>query len=167
MAARWSASLAVLALIVCGCEQESPSDGSGTTGGTTSSAPGPSASTGGAGGEGSGGAANVSTFTLRPKSLVGKIDMSGIADAVKNFEINMGRYPTSAEGLKVLVSGDGLEKDSDKWQGPYVQSMDVLVDTYGNPLEYETTGSGFVLRSLGADGARGGSGSSADIELRN
>jgi general secretion pathway protein G len=81
--------------------------------------------------------------------------------------VHMGRFPTTSEGLKVLVSSDGLEDGADKWQGSYIDSVDMMVDTYGTPIEYENTGSGFVLRSLGADGQRGGSGSSADIELRN
>jgi hypothetical protein len=144
-AARLFATAAVLALMA-GCEEQGSSGGSGAA----------------ADGAGTGG----STFTLRPKSLVGKVDMSGIAQAVRAFEVNMGRLPTSAEGLGVLVSSDGLERDQDKWQGPYVPSLDDMVDTYGTPIEYENTGGGFVLRSLGADGVRGGSGSSADVELR-
>lgn len=167
-AARWGATAAVVfAVMVAGCEQEGSSDGSGTangTGGTSSSQAGSAPSGGGGSGSGRGGGG--STFTLRPKSLAGKADMAGIAECLKAFQVNMDRFPTTAEGLDVLVSPDRLSRDKNKWQGPYVDSRDLLVDTYGNPLEYESTGSGFILRSLGADGQRGGSGSSADIELR-
>lgn len=179
---RW-ALVGAMAL-AAGCEQ-SGSDGSdsgtppATSGGSAGAAPASAPTPGESGGRTySGGSAsptpapsgsaapNGSTFTLRPKSLAGKADMAGIAECVKAFQVNMDRYPTTSEGLDVLVSPDRLEHDKDKWQGPYVQSVDMLVDTYGNRLEYESTGSGFVLRSLGADGVRGGSGSSADIELR-
>lgn len=169
-AARWgAAAAAVIAVLIAGCEQEGSSDGSVTangSGGTSSSQAGSAPSGGPSGGGGGGSGGGGSTFTLRPKSLAGKADMAGIAECLKAFQVNMDRFPTTAEGLDVLVSPDRLSRDKSKWQGPYVDSRDLLVDTYGNPLEYESTGSGFILRSLGADGQRGGSGSSADIELR-
>jgi hypothetical protein len=143
-----AATVAVLVVALGACEEQgSPSGGGGSTTG--------SSTTGGGSGR-----------TLRPQSVAGKADMSGVAMAVKAFQINMERFPTTAEGLAVLVSDEGLESDKDKWQGPYVDSMDLLKDTYGNPLDYERTSDGFVLRSLGADAERGGTGSSADIELR-
>ncbi len=171
-AARWGAATAVVfAMLFAGCEEQGASDGSGAApaGGGTGGSGGTSSSPAGSapsGGSNSGGGGGGSSFTLRPKSLAGKVDMAGIADCVKAFQVNMDRYPTNDEGLAVLVSSDRLERDKDKWQGPYVDSIDLLVDTYGNPLEYQNTGGGFILRSLGADGQHGGSGSSADIELR-
>lgn len=40
-------------------------------------------------------------------------------------------------------------------------------DGFGNPLVYESDGGSFRLRSLGADGAPGGAGLDADIEITN
>ncbi len=122
-------------------------------------------STTGGGGGGRGGAGG--TFTLRPKTLVTKADLYPMAQAVEIFQIDMGRYPTSDEGLDVLLSEDAiLEGDAAKWRGPYVQRESDFEDPYGNRVEYERTETGFLLRSLGADEAPGGTGSSQDIELR-
>ncbi|MFG0284459.1 MAG: type II secretion system protein GspG [Phycisphaerales bacterium JB039] len=119
------------------------------------------------GSSGSGPAGTPGTFTLRPQTLVTKADLHPISQAVSMFEIDMGRYPAADEGLDVLLSADAItEGDDGKWNGPYLQREQDLLDPYGNRVEYERTATGFLLRSLGADGAPGGTGSSQDIELR-
>jgi general secretion pathway protein G len=75
----------------------------------------------------------------------------------------MDRYPTTEEGLKVLVEPpSGGDK---KWRGPYVKQ--IRSDPWGNPYQYKCPGmhhtSSFDLWSRGADGADGGEGQGADI----
>ena len=119
------------------------------------------------GSSGTGPAGTPGTFTLRPQTLVTKADLYPMAQAVEMFEIQMGRFPTTDEGLDVLLSADAItEGDGRNWNGPYLQREQDLLDPYGNRVEYERTATGFLLRSLGADGAPGGTGSSQDIELR-
>jgi type II secretion system protein G len=123
-----------------------------------------SGSTGGGGGAGGGGSG---TFTLRPQTLATKADLNPIAQAVEIFELDMDRFPTDDEGLDALLSADAITGgDAAKWRGPYVQREQDLHDPYGNRVEYQRSGQGFLLRSLGSDGERGGTGSMQDIELR-
>ena len=122
-----------------------------------------SGSTTGAGAGGGGGG----TFTLRPQTLATKANLEPIAQAVQMFEIDMNRLPADEEGLDALLSAEGIRAgDASKWQGPYVQREEELQDPYGNRVQYERSGQGFVLRSLGSDGVPGGTGSMQDIELR-
>ena len=75
----------------------------------------------------------------------------------------MDRYPTTEEGLKVLVEAPAGEES--KWRGPYITLL--RPDPWGNPYQYRIPGnhhpSGFDLWSRGADGADGGEGEAADI----
>lgn len=122
-----------------------------------------SGSTGGGGGGGGG----TGTFTLRPQTLATKANLEPIAQAVQMFEVDMNRLPTAEEGLDALLSADAIrEGDESNWRGPYLQQETELEDPYGNRVEFEASGQGFVIRSLGADGEPGGTASAQDIELR-
>ena len=79
-----------------------------------------------------------------------KADISGtLSIALDLFEQNMGRYPTSDEGLKVLA-----QTNSDpRWKGPYIKS-NLKPDPWGHDYIYElnTETGGYTLRSAGSDG---------------
>ena len=83
--------------------------------------------------------------------------------ALERFYVNMDRYPTADEGLKVLVEPPA--GDDKKWRGPYVKQ--VRNDPWGEPYQYRQPGlhhtSSFDLWSRGADRADGGEGTAADI----
>ncbi len=78
--------------------------------------------------------------------------------ALNRFEIDMGRFPTSNEGLQVLIEtpADGAAY----WQGPYLDSSSIPHDQWGNPWNYRHPGrhrqDGFDLWSNGPDGQEGG-----------
>jgi general secretion pathway protein G len=75
----------------------------------------------------------------------------------------MDRYPTSEEGLKVLVEAPSGEDK--KWRGPYITQL--RSDPWGNSYQYRFPGThhanGYDLWSRGADGQDGGEGQGADI----
>ena len=83
--------------------------------------------------------------------------------ALERFNIHMDRYPTTEEGLKVLVESPAGEEG--KWRGPYIKLL--RPDPWGNPFQYRIPGthraSGFDLWSRGNDGADGGQGEAVDI----
>ncbi|PWU09425.1 MAG: type II secretion system protein GspG [Verrucomicrobia bacterium] len=104
------------------------------------------------------------TTTYDAKVNAAKAHIQEYANAVERFNVNMDRYPTSEEGLAVLVdapSGD----DAKKWRGPYIDK--VRPDPWGFPYKYLFPGtrhtSSYDLWSTGADGADGGEGQNADI----
>ncbi len=85
-----------------------------------------------------------------------KVQMKNIAQALKLYRLQHGHYPSSSDGLKVLVTPD---KDGKRY-------MDELPrDAWGNEFVYLSPGvhGDFDILSYGADGKSGGSGFDADI----
>lgn len=79
--------------------------------------------------------------------------------ALSRYEIDLGRFPTSSEGLRVLVekpSGDNAKS----WQGPYLDGDAVPKDQWETPWNYRQPGQhrpeGFDLWSNGPDQREGG-----------
>ncbi len=90
--------------------------------------------------------------------------MQMLSSALDTFKLDVGRYPTTQEGLKVL-----WVKDSDikGWNGPYLPKK-VDKDSWGNPYLYKFPGSDkndYDLFTYGADSKEGGSGNNADISV--
>ena len=83
--------------------------------------------------------------------------------ALERFYVHMDRYPSTEEGLKVLV--EAPPGDDKKWRGPYVQQL--RPDPWGNPYQYRYPGvhhaNSYDLWSRGADNQDGGEGQGADI----
>ena len=71
-----------------------------------------------------------------------------------SYRIHMGRYPTTAQGLKALLTRP--ENDRGRWRGPYIKGLGDLQDPWVQELQYRSPGthnvSGYDLYSLGADG---------------
>lgn len=82
--------------------------------------------------------------------------------ALDNFRLDVGRYPTSEEGLKaLLVKPGGLES----WDGPYLKKQEIPADPWGQPYLYKSPGEHgeYDLLSYGADGIAGGDGEAQDV----
>ncbi|HEY2933292.1 MAG TPA: type II secretion system major pseudopilin GspG [Acidobacteriota bacterium] len=81
--------------------------------------------------------------------------------ALEGFRIDVGRYPTDQEGLRVLYENVG---NIPSWDGPYLKS-EIPLDPWDHEYAYRIPGrrSEFDLLSLGADGKEGGDGINADI----
>ncbi|MDA0978552.1 MAG: type II secretion system major pseudopilin GspG [Proteobacteria bacterium] len=82
--------------------------------------------------------------------------------AIQTYRLDVGRYPTTEEGLRALV-----EKPANAriWEGPYLEEV-LPLDPWGNDYVYLDTAEnfqGFALYSRGADGAEGGEGLDADV----
>jgi len=89
------------------------------------------------------------------KKVQAASDIAALGVALGAFEVDNGRYPTSAEGLAALsVAPGGLTS----WHGPYVQKV-VRNDPWGNPYVYACPGThntdGFDLHSFGPSGQDG------------
>jgi len=101
-------------------------------------------------------------FLGRAKSETAGLQIRQLGSAVQLFYIDLGRYPSNAEGLVVLVEAPAGDAS---WDGPYMASAEALVDPWGRDYAYEepTDATGFGINSLGRDGARGGSGEDSDV----
>jgi general secretion pathway protein G len=100
---------------------------------------------------------------VEAKVGVAKSTVAELDSAVTRFYLNMDRYPTAEEGLKVLLEAPSGEEN--KWRGPYIKVLHN--DPWKNPYQYRCPGihhtTGFDIWSRGADGADGGEGNAADI----
>ncbi len=76
--------------------------------------------------------------------------------ALDAFEIDVGRYPTTSEGLEALVKKPA---NAEGWQQAYLK-RDVPLDPWGNEYIYRYPGQynedGYDLYSYGPDGKQGG-----------
>ncbi len=98
------------------------------------------------------------------KQKAAKAQISLIETALDAFRLDVGRYPTTNEGLKVLWENPGNIKG---WDGPYLPKP-VKTDPWGNPYIYKSPGDNgkpYELKSLGADGKEGGKGENKDISV--
>jgi general secretion pathway protein G len=95
------------------------------------------------------------------KMRTARLQMASLQTAVDLFRLDVGRLPSSEEGLGVLISApEGEEGD---WLGPYLAREHLPVDPWGNAYVYEGLGETYRISSFGADGREGGAGASADI----
>lgn len=84
-----------------------------------------------------------------------------LATALDTFRLDVGRYPTSEEGLQALrQKPGGLER----WDGPYLKK-DIPLDPWGKPYNYKSPGDHgpYDIISYGADSVPGGDGDNRDI----
>jgi len=97
----------------------------------------------------------------KANSATAKIMIQDVAGKLELFRLEVGRYPTSQEGLQALVK---QPPGVDKWAGPYLKDTD-LKDPWGNDFKYNQPGNGkpYDLISLGADNQPGGEGENRDI----
>lgn len=95
------------------------------------------------------------------KATAVREQIENFGTALDVFLMDMGRYPTMQEGLKVLrVKPDG----SEKWNGPYLKK-EIPNDPWGNSYVYRAPGrnGGYEIVSYSEDGREGGEGDNADI----
>jgi general secretion pathway protein G len=91
--------------------------------------------------------------------------IASIAKALDMYRIDVGRYPSTEQGLSALSASPANEP---KWHGPYLQKA-VPNDPWGRAYTYKSPGDTgeFDLLSLGKDGAPGGTEENADINYNN
>ena len=105
---------------------------------------------------------NVMKYVGSSKVEVAKAQLEDLAAGLDLFKLDVGRYPSSDEGLRVLVEGNDTIPG---WNGPYLRKKRVPLDPWNNAYIYEIPGQGndFELLSLGADGEPEGTGENADL----
>ncbi len=96
----------------------------------------------------------VKAATIQVESLEGALDL---------YFLDLGRYPTTAQGLAALTQRPG---GASAWNGPYLKNSAVPNDPWGHPYLYRSPSDHgpYEIISLGADGQEGGTGVAADIK---
>ena len=92
---------------------------------------------------------------------VARAQIDALDKALDQFRLDLGRYPTTEEGLQALQVAPASES---AWAGPYLKKG-VPNDPWGRPYVYTQPGThgDFDLLSYGKDGRPGGSGEDADV----
>jgi general secretion pathway protein G len=89
----------------------------------------------------------------KAREKTAKVQISTLSAALDAFALDVGRYPSTSEGLDALVQApSGLEQ----WDGPYLKKS-VPKDPWGNSYEYKEpqSQSDYDVISPGADGRPG------------
>lgn len=97
------------------------------------------------------------------KIKTAKAQIEMISTALDAFRLDVGRYPTTEEGLEVLWNN---RSDIKNYDGPYLPKP-VKSDPWGNSYVYKSSSGErpYELFSYGADGKEGGTGEDADISV--
>lgn len=100
----------------------------------------------------------LSNRSEQAKIAVADADInSNIGLALKLYKLDNGRYPTTAQGIKSLITKPTSSPAPQNWNGPYLETdpLDPWKEEYKfkSPGEHNT--SGYDLYSVGPDGVEG------------
>ncbi len=94
------------------------------------------------------------------------VDIGAIAQALKLYKLDNGKYPSTEQGLMALVEPPSVGSLAKKWRdGGYLDKKSVPKDPWDNDYVYISPGlhGDFDLMSYGSDGEPGGEGEGADV----
>lgn len=99
----------------------------------------------------------------KSEATLAKAQLTAFEKALDTFRLDVGRYPTTEEGLKALMV---QPSDAANWNGPYLKK-EVPPDPWGRPYQYRSPGpkGEFEIKTLGKAGTPGGSGENAEISI--
>lgn len=91
-----------------------------------------------------------------------KAQIDALQKSLDQYRLDVGRYPSTEQGLAVLVTKPA---DEAKWAGPYLAKA-LPKDPWGNDYQYRSPGEHgeYDLLSFGRDGRPGGEGEDADLK---
>jgi general secretion pathway protein G len=97
----------------------------------------------------------------KSNTKVARAQINSLEQALEQFRIDVGRFPTTEEGLEALNSPP---PGAEGWAGPYLKKA-IPLDPWGQPYLYQQPGtnSEMDLLSYGNDGRPGGTGEGADV----
>ena len=91
------------------------------------------------------------------------IQIESFRNAIDLYFLDVGRYPTTSEGLAALTARPA---SVGTWGGPYLKNPALPQDPWKNPYSYRSPGDHghqYEIVSFGSDGHEGGTDSAADI----
>jgi general secretion pathway protein G len=94
------------------------------------------------------------------KQAAAKAQIELLGQALDQFRLDVGRYPTTQEGLAALITNPGIEN----WDGAYLKKA-LPLDPWGKQYIYQCPGSHgeYDVSSYGRDGSPGGEGEDKDV----
>ena len=97
----------------------------------------------------------------KARQTAAREQMAQFESTLDLFRLDVGRYPTTDEGLQALQVKPA---NAQGWDGPYLK-QDIPLDPWGHAFIYRCPGQhgDFDLMALGGDGQEGGEGIASDI----
>jgi len=89
--------------------------------------------------------------------------ITSLASALDLYKLDVGRYPTTQEGLQALVT---KPPTAENWNGPYVKNAASLNDPWGHTYIYVSPGQHDEY-DLSSNGPDGGTANGADPPIHN
>ncbi len=95
------------------------------------------------------------------KQTAAQSQIESFMTALDSYLIDVGRFPTTEQGLAALRADPG----EPNWSGPYLRK-EIPLDPWGYAYVYKAPGrsGGYEIVSYGSDGLEGGSDDATDIE---
>jgi general secretion pathway protein G len=99
----------------------------------------------------------------KSEQKIARAQIEAFSKALDAYRLDVGRYPTTEEGLQALVTKPASARS--RWSGPYLQKA-VPSDPWGRPYQYRAPvgDQEYEIMSLGRDGQPGGDAENADIK---
>ena len=107
---------------------------------------------------------NVVPLLGNANTTAAEAQVSQLAQGIETYNLIIGRYPTTEEGLEALVNAPADPREAARFpDGGFINNLPA--DPWGNPYQYMIPGEHgrFDIWSWGADGRPGGEGENADI----
>src|SRR5215831_11840626 len=79
----------------------------------------------------------VLNFLSESKVKAAQIQIESLTSALDLYALDTGRYPSSSEGLEILMQSPGGVAS---WSGPYLKGTVVPKDPWGRPYIYRSPG---------------------------
>ena len=99
----------------------------------------------------------------KAKRSAAKLEIDQIGQSLDLYKLEIGKYPTTQEGLQALVTAPS---GTTNWNGPYLKKSGVPKDPWANEYKYVSPGDQgrpYDIISFGGDGKEGGDGDGKDI----
>lgn len=100
----------------------------------------------------------------KSKSQTARLQIRALEAGLETMRLDIGRLPTEAEGLNLLVAADAAQVPG--WSGPYLDKA-LPNDPWARPYIYVAPSDGSDnrarVKSYGADGQEGGESANADV----
>ena len=95
------------------------------------------------------------------KTKTAGIQIKDLEQALEMYKLDVGRFPSTSEGLVALVKKPG---NATGWNGPYLKS-DVPLDPWNREYHYKYPGerAEVDIFTYGANGSPGGDGEDSDV----
>jgi general secretion pathway protein G len=105
----------------------------------------------------------VLNYLSESKVKAAAIQIKSFDSALDLFYLDLGRYPSTNEGLAALVQRPGGETG---WNGPYLRTGSVPNDPWGHAYKYRSPSEHgpYEIVSLGSSGREGGTGTAVAIK---